>query len=114
MSELRIAVGERIVKLRNTRGWSQEELAHKADITRSYIGQIERGERSVSIDIIERIAKAFDITVDELFRHLQLPAEQRDNNVLSSILELLNGTSIENQKVILDIFHCLEKWNPLT
>ncbi|WP_326975286.1 helix-turn-helix domain-containing protein [Caproicibacter sp. BJN0012] len=114
MGKLKIAVGERISKLRNIRGWSQEELANKADMNRSYIGQIERGERSVTVDVLERIAGAFDITVEELFRHLQLPKEQRDNTVLSSILELLNGTSIENQKVILDVIHCLEKWNPLT
>lgn len=55
-----------ILEIRHDRGWSQEELAGKAGLHRTYIGAIEREERNVSIDNIERIARAFRIPVSKL------------------------------------------------
>lgn len=51
---------------RHDRGWSQEDLAEKAGLHRTYIGAIERKERNVSIDNIERIARAFRVPVGVL------------------------------------------------
>ncbi len=60
-------LGNRIRELRGTRGWSQERLADECRLHRTYIGGIERGERNVSLNNINAIAKAFDITLKELF-----------------------------------------------
>ena len=51
---------------RKTRGISQEELADLAGLHRTYIGSIERGERNVSIDNIERLAGALNLDVVDL------------------------------------------------
>jgi transcriptional regulator with XRE-family HTH domain len=64
-----IAFGERVRKLRDERGWSQEALAEKAGIHRTYIGGIERGLRNVALVNIERIAKAFDLSLSKLFEY---------------------------------------------
>lgn len=48
-------------RLRKQRGWTQEELAHRADINRNYVGMIERLENSPTIEMIERLAKAFGV-----------------------------------------------------
>lgn len=45
-------------RLRKEKGWSQEELAHRAGIHRTYLSGVERSERNISIDNIEKIAKA--------------------------------------------------------
>jgi transcriptional regulator with XRE-family HTH domain len=45
---------------------SQEDLAEKADLHRTYIGSVERGERNVSIDNMERLAAAVSRTIAEL------------------------------------------------
>ena len=53
-------------KLRLQRGLSQESLAEKSDLHRTYVGSVERGERNVSIDNMERLAKALGVEVRDL------------------------------------------------
>jgi transcriptional regulator with XRE-family HTH domain len=52
--------------LRAGKGISQEQLADLAGLHRTYIGSIERGERNVSIDNIEKLANALGVTVSDL------------------------------------------------
>lgn len=47
-------------------GISQEELAHRAGLHRTYVGSVERGERNVSIDNIERLSSALDMAAATL------------------------------------------------
>jgi transcriptional regulator with XRE-family HTH domain len=49
-------------------GISQEDLADKAGLHRTYIGSVERGERNVSIDNMQRLAAAVDSTVQKLLQ----------------------------------------------
>ena len=56
----------RVRALRLERGWTQEELARRADLHRTYIGGIERYERNVSLLNVERIAKALKVDVKDL------------------------------------------------
>lgn len=59
--------GNRVKELRTAKGWSQERLADECKLHRTYIGGIERGERNVSLRNLNAIAKAFDLTLKELF-----------------------------------------------
>lgn len=59
--------GDRLRELRNERDWSQERLAHEAELDRTYISGIERGVRNVGIDNIHKIAQAFGISMRDLF-----------------------------------------------
>lgn len=52
--------GERVHSAREARGWSQEELAAEADLDRTYVGGIERGERNLGLLNINKLAKALD------------------------------------------------------
>ena len=58
--------GDRVRKLRRKNNWSQEELAKRAGLHRTYIGSIERSERNVSLINIERIAKALKVNITDL------------------------------------------------
>ena len=53
--------------LRTSANLSQEQLADKCGLHRTYIGSVERGERNVSLDAIEKIAKALNVEIEELF-----------------------------------------------
>lgn len=63
----RAAFGLRVRNLRLEQGLSQEELAHLAELDRSYVGGIERGERNVGLDNIYRVADALGVEASELF-----------------------------------------------
>lgn len=60
--------GDRVRELRIAQGLSQEVLAQKAGLHRTYIGSIERGERNVSLENIEKVAWALNCTITQLFQ----------------------------------------------
>ncbi len=61
-----VSIGERIVQLRKAKNWSQDELAKEIEASRVMIGKYERGDNSPSIEVIVKLAKAFDVSVDFL------------------------------------------------
>lgn len=58
--------GERVRELRIYKALSQEQLAFKADLHRTYIGMIERAEKNITLVNIEKIASALDTPIHEL------------------------------------------------
>ena len=70
MDDSHLRFGARVRELRVEREWSQEDLGNRAGIHRTYIGAVERGEQNVSLTNIVRIARAFDLTLAELFAPL--------------------------------------------
>ena len=60
------ALGLRIKELRNHFGYSQDQLAEKLSITRSYLAKIESGTRYPSLDVLLVIAELFNMTLEEL------------------------------------------------
>lgn len=61
-----IIFGERVREIRKEKGLSQEELAYKADLHRTYIGMIERAEKNITLINIEKIANALEVNIKEL------------------------------------------------
>jgi transcriptional regulator with XRE-family HTH domain len=69
-SNIRMAFGKRVRELRLNRGYSQETFADAANLHRTYIGSIERGEQNVSIDNIDKLAKSLKTSISDLFKGL--------------------------------------------
>ncbi len=64
---LLVKVGKRIRKLRLVIDLSQEKLAFKSGLDRTYIGSVERGERNISVINLNKVCAALDISIAELF-----------------------------------------------
>jgi transcriptional regulator with XRE-family HTH domain len=64
--EILVKFGERVREKRLEQGLSQEELAVKAGVHRTYIGMIERAEKNITLSNIEKVAKALDISITNL------------------------------------------------
>ena len=60
-----------IKELRLEKGLSQESLANQSDIDRTYISDIEKGERNISLKIIERLSKTLQISLSGLFKKIE-------------------------------------------
>ena len=66
-SEILIKFGNRVRGLRKLKNLSQEELAFRADVHRTYIGMIERAEKNITLLNIEKIANALEVSINDLF-----------------------------------------------
>ena len=66
-SDIKIEIGMRIRQLRQKKGLTIEETAHSAGVHPNYLGEAERGKKNFSITTIEKIAKALETPVSELF-----------------------------------------------
>ncbi len=62
----RLVFAKNLRKLRQSRDFSQEKLAELSGLHRTYIGSVERGERNISIDNMERIAIALGVDIQDL------------------------------------------------
>ena len=79
MKTIREKFGEKVRELRQTKGWSQEELAFRAGIHRNYLGGIERGERNPALDNIAAIAKALGVEPSDLLQF------KKDKQIVKSL-----------------------------
>lgn len=65
---IRKALGQRVRALRKAKGFSQEDFAFECELSRTYMGSVERGERNISIDNIAKIADALGLSLGEFFQ----------------------------------------------
>jgi XRE family transcriptional regulator, regulator of sulfur utilization len=71
VNELINSFGRAVRHFRELRGWSQELLAEKADLNRSYLGEVERGQVIPSLETAGKLAGALGISMSRLFFHCE-------------------------------------------
>ena len=67
-----VALGEAIKRIRRLNGVSQENLALMAEVDRSYVGRVERGDNNVAIMTLNKLAIALDISLEKLMQEANL------------------------------------------
>lgn len=65
--DIKLKIGQRIRELRKELGISQEALAYKAEVDRTYVTDVENGRRNVSVEILERLIKALNTSFSDFF-----------------------------------------------
>ena len=71
MMDINKQLGMRIKYLRKLKRMSQEDLALEAEVNKNYLSDLERGERNPTLKILEKIARALGINLQELFKGLE-------------------------------------------
>jgi len=64
--DVRARLGLNMRRLRQSKGWSQEEFAHQAGLHRTYISDLERGARNPTITVVDKLAVALDVPLGTL------------------------------------------------
>ncbi|MCL2080851.1 MAG: helix-turn-helix domain-containing protein [Oscillospiraceae bacterium] len=101
-----IAIGQKLKKERRNIGWTQEKVAEAIGVTTAFVGHIERGEKSMSLDTLINLCNFYRITIDYVLSDT-LPTE--DNNTIKVIAAMLRDKSEEQQAAIVDILRSVTR-----
>lgn len=104
-------IGERVRSHRIQAGLSQEELAEKAGLHNSYIGVIERGEKNASIESIEKVVIALNISFETLFENIV--SGENKNTVPLVCYNMINSLTPIEQKAILELLESIIEFRQL-
>jgi transcriptional regulator with XRE-family HTH domain len=104
--DIRQSFGQRIKELRLRCGWTQEELAERSGLHPNYVGQVERGEKNISLENIAKLAHGLHVELSLLFQFEKhpayLPAEQ--------IRSLLEEFAEEDQFFVMRQVEEMARW----
>jgi transcriptional regulator with XRE-family HTH domain len=65
--DMKVAIGERIAKLRKAQKLSQQQFSYDAEVERSYLTHVEKGRKNISIETLVKITKALGISLKDFF-----------------------------------------------
>lgn len=100
-------LGQRIRAERTARKMTQEELAERADLHPTYIGQVERGEKSLTIASLEKIVVGLGISFSDLFENLQPPTKPA--SYAMKCYNIVSNYPEKTQKQLYDVLCAAEK-----
>ena len=107
MSDIAKIIGQRIRNYRTQKGLSQEKLAELAGCHPTYIGQLERGEKNATLESVEKIASAMDISLSELFDKL---GKSGSNNIAAKCYDLVASKNEAEQKQTYKMLQEMDKY----
>ena len=109
MSDIAKVIGQRIRNYRTTAGLSQEKLAELSGCHPTYIGQLERGEKNATIESIEKIASALNVSLSKLFEQLG-GQDAGGRNIPLECYEFLSAKTPEEQEQLFNILREMDKY----
>ena len=108
MSEISKLIGQRIRNYRTQQGLSQEKLAEMAGCHPTYIGQLERGEKNATLESIEKIASALNISLSQLFE--KLGSGETTDSVPLKCYEFLSAKTQAEQEHLFRVLVEMDKY----
>ncbi len=112
MSDISKILGQRIRNYRTAKGLSQEKLAELSGCHHTYVGQIERGEKNATIESIEKISAALNVSLSTLFENLGTKGEG-ERNIPLECYELISAKTKDEQEQIRKILFELDKYKSI-
>jgi transcriptional regulator with XRE-family HTH domain len=105
VADIKKVIGDRIRDLRRDKGLSQIKLGSKAKLHYTYIGSVERGEKNVSVESLDKIAKGLGVGIPEILnvsKKIKNPIKLR-----ASMAKEINKSDPEILKIVLDLIRQL-------
>lgn len=96
-------IGSRIKEFRRKRGFTQEELAEKANIHPTFIARIERGNRNCSIETLQIIASALNVPVTELLKPEDKSAVTYSDKLIEKIVDMVKDKTDNEKQYVIDM-----------
>ena len=109
MSDIAKVIGQRIRNYRTAASLSQEKLAELSRCHPTYIGQLERGEKNATIESIEKIASALNVSLSKLFEQLG-GQDAGGRNIPLECYEFLSAKTPEEQEQLFNILCEMDKY----
>ena len=103
MSNIAKVVGQRIRNYRTQKGLSQDKLAELSGFHPTYIGQLERGEKNATLESIEKITFALQISLSTLFERIDDVSDDSRNIPLECYELIAAKTKGEQDKILLEM-----------
>lgn len=100
----RITLGKRIREERQKLNLTQEMLAEDIDLTTAYIGQIERGERNLTLENLVKVANRLGVTIDYL---LSDSLSSSNDTYIVQLAQLLNERTLHEKEMAVDVLRTL-------
>jgi XRE family transcriptional regulator, regulator of sulfur utilization len=100
-------LGERIRVLRVEKGLSQEQLGERSGLHTNYIGQVERGEKNVTIESLLKIARSLEIPLEQLFHSVD-PLDRK--NEIGQIVMMLSERPVSDHALVLALMKTVFAW----
>lgn len=107
MSDIAKIIGQRIRNYRTQKGLSQEKLSELAGCHPTYIGQLERGEKNATLESVEKIALAMDISLSELFDKL---GKSGGDNIAAKCYDFVASKNEAEQKQLYKMLQEMDKY----
>ncbi len=105
MQSITQTVGHRIRTYRQFRGLTQEELAERAEVHPTYIGQVERGEKNLTVNTLEKILNALDLSFHDFFKHIDA---EKENDIAGQCYEIIHRQELKKQEEIFRLLTNIE------
>ena len=110
MNPIAHTIGQRLRAHRQQKNMTQEELAEKANLHPTYIGQAERGEKNLTLLSLEKLLSALDISFSEFFEHIEVTTpESSSPSYAAQCYTLINNRSKREQERIYHILCEIDK-----
>ena len=106
MKDLLLKLGARLKEIRKARGFTQEALAEKVDLTPQYLSRLESGHQSPSVKTVAKLAEALNVELWELF---DLGHQGSVKEVRVRLRKLIQETSEEKLRLGLKVLHALSR-----
>ena len=97
-------LGERIREERRRLNLTQAQLAEAVDISNTYMGAIERGERSLTLDTLVRLVNRLGVTVDYM---LADSVTDNDSNIMEQFKQIIDGQPLERKQMAVNVLRTI-------